>query len=117
MIRPLGDVLVVRALPDVRQTPGGVLLVGAAEYRSGIIERVGPGRWKVRDSSEAKNTYVFVATQAKVGQRVTWKAAVEQNRQGSQYAFWLEQHDAEDLVLIRESDVLWVEQETACSSS
>lgn len=114
MIRPLGDVLVVRPDPDPLQSPGGLYLVGDPLERSGVVVACGPGRWRVRDSSEEKLSYIWVPMDVQVGQRVVWRSALGATKAARAVDWWFDQAQ-ENLVLIRQGDVLYERKEGPCN--
>ena len=107
MIRPLGDVLVVRPDPVEEQTPSGIHLVGGPLERTGTVLRAGRGRFRVRDSKEEVLKEVYLGVEVEVGARVVWLSGVLAGKQHDQLEFWMREH-GEDIVLIHENDVLYV---------
>lgn len=89
-IRPLGDRVIVKALPQEEKTRGGVILPDTAKEKpqQGEVVAVGPGR--VTD----KGTQVEMEVQ--VGNRVLY----------GKYAGTEVKLDGEDYLIIKESEVL-----------
>ena len=89
-IRPLGDRVIVKALPQEEKTRGGVILPDTAKEKpqQGEVVAVGPGR--VTD----KGTKVEMEVQ--VGNRVLY----------GKYAGTEVKLDGEDYLIIKESEVL-----------
>ena len=89
-IRPLGDRVIVKALPQEEKTRGGVILPDTAKEKpqQGEVVAVGPGR------VTEKGTQVEMEVQ--VGNRVLY----------GKYAGTEVKLDGEDYLIIKESEVL-----------
>lgn len=98
-LRLLHDWVHARVEPAVTQTSGGLHLVGAQPLRTAVVLGVGPGR---RDSKDR-----LIPMQLQIGDRFPFFKAASETKQGHALAMLLE----EDEVLIRESDVLFVDEE------
>ncbi|MCL6611623.1 MAG: co-chaperone GroES [Peptococcaceae bacterium] len=92
MIRPLGDRIVVKPIPQEEKTRGGIFLPETAKEKpqEGKVVAVGPGR--VLDSGDR------VKIDVKVDDRVLY----------SKYAGNEVKIDGEEYVILREMDVLGV---------
>jgi chaperonin GroES len=91
-LRPLGDRVVVKALEREEMTKGGIYLPDTAKEKpqEGRVESVGPGR--VLDNGERSKM------ELKEGDRVLF----------AKYAGTEFKLDGEDLLILRESDILAV---------
>jgi len=89
-IEPLGDRLVIKALPKEEVSKGGIVLPDTAKEKpqEGEIVAVGPG--KLTDDGKR------IAMEVKVGDKVLY----------SKYAGTEFKLDDEELIVMRESDVL-----------
>ncbi len=89
-LRPLGDRIVVRPLAREEVTKSGIVLPDTAKEKpqQGEVLSVGPGR--VLDSGER------LAMDLKAGDRVLF----------AKYSGTEFKHEADDLLILRESDVL-----------
>jgi co-chaperonin GroES (HSP10) len=98
-LRLMHDWVHARVDPAPTQSAGGILLVGPQPLRNATVLGVGPGR---RDSKDR-----LIPTQLQVGDRFPFFKAASETRQGHALAMMLE----DDEVLIRESDVLFVDEQ------
>lgn len=100
-LRPLSDWVLVDLdpVPGENASPGGIILPHPALIRTGVAKRVGPGRLYADG--------VYKRTDLRVGERVVFLAAVLDTKQGHQLAGMLGENEA----LVRESDVLFVDEE------
>jgi len=89
-IRPLGDRVVIKALPKEEVSKGGIVLPDTAKEKpqEGEIIAVGPGKL----SEDGKR----IAMEVKVGDRVVY----------SKYAGTEFKLDDEEVIILRESDIL-----------
>jgi len=89
-IRPLGDRVVIKALPEKEVSKGGIVLPDTAKEKpqEGEIIAVGPGKL----SEDGKR----IAMEVKVGDRVVY----------SKYAGTEFKLDDEEVIILRESDIL-----------
>ncbi len=89
-IEPLGDRLVIKALPKEEVSRGGIVLPDTAKEKpqEGEVVAVGPG--KLTDDGKR------IAMEVKVGDKVLY----------SKYAGTEFKLDDEELIVMRESDVL-----------
>jgi chaperonin GroES len=92
-IKPLGDRVVVRRLAAEGKTAGGILLPDTAQNKpqKGTVLAVGPGR-QIKDGSRR-------ALQVKEGDTVLFTSWA-----GDEF----KQHGADELLLMREEDILAV---------
>lgn len=91
-IRPLHDRIVVRRTEEEQKTAGGILLPGSAQEKpqQGMVIAVGNGQ--IRENGDVR------ALDVKVGDRVLF----------GQYAGQTVKVDGEELLIMKESDVLGV---------
>lgn len=89
MLKPLGDRVVVKMLEAEETTKSGIILAGKSEEKSQIAEviKVGPG---VQEDGKK------VEMQVKEGDKVVL----------SQYAGTNIKYDGEELVIVKQSDIL-----------
>ena len=89
-IEPLGDRVVIKALPKEEVSKGGIVLPDTAKEKpqEGEIIAVGPGKL----SEDGKR----IAMEVKVGDRVVY----------SKYAGTEFKLDDEEVIILRESDIL-----------
>jgi len=89
-IEPLGDRVVIKAVPKEEVSKGGIVLPDTAKQKpqEGEIIAVGPGR--LNDKGER------IAMEVKVGDRVIY----------SKYAGTELKLDEQELIIMRESDIL-----------
>lgn len=95
-LKPLHDRLVVRPIEAETTTSGGIVIPdkSAEKPNQGIVISVGPGR--VTDQGQVR------ALDIKVGEQVLY----------SSYAGSKVKHDGEELLILKESDVLAVIENT-----
>lgn len=98
-LRLLQDWVHARVEPAVTQTSGGLHLIGPVPVRTAVVLGVGPGRRDAKDR--------LIPMQLQVGDRFPFLKAASETRQGHALAMLLEDNE----VLIRESDVLFVDEE------
>ncbi|MEK7281681.1 MAG: co-chaperone GroES [Chloroflexota bacterium] len=89
-ITPLADRVVIKPLPKEEVTKGGIFIPDTAKEKpqEGEVRAVGPGRL----SDDGKR----IPLEVKVGDKVVY----------AKYAGTEIKHDGEDLVILRESDIL-----------
>lgn len=89
MIKPLGDRVVVEAVPKEETTASGIVLPDTAKEKpqEGKITAVGNGAWKDGER---------IPLEVKVGDRVLF----------SKYAGTEVKYDGKELLIMRESDIL-----------
>ena len=91
-IRPLHDRIVVRRIEEETKTAGGILLPGSAQEKPSQGEVIAVGNGQVRDNGETR------ALDVKAGDKVLF----------GQYAGQTVKVDGEELLIMKESDVLGV---------
>ena len=91
-IRPLHDRIVVRRMEEEQKTAGGLLLPGSAQEKPSQGEVLAVGNGQVNDSGTVR------ALDVKVGDKVLF----------GQYAGQAVKADGEELLIMKESDVLGV---------
>lgn len=105
-VRPLSDWIVVKLDPLPQATAGGVILPqssrGSERQRTGTILRIGPGCWLY-----GRSTRKPLGVQE--GDRVVFFRENLEHQQGKAILGVLQQLE-EDVGMIREPDILWVEQ-------
>ena len=89
MLKPLGDRVVVKMLEAEETTKSGIILAGKSEEKSQIAEviKVGPG---IQEDGKK------VEMQVKEGDKVVL----------SQYAGTTVKHEGEELIVVKQSDIL-----------
>lgn len=89
MIKPLGDRVVVEAVPKEETTASGIVLPDTAKEKpqEGKVTAVGNGAWKDGER---------IPLEVKVGDRVLF----------SKYAGTEVKYDGKELLIMRESDIL-----------
>lgn len=92
MIRPLGDRVVVKALPSEEKTKSGIVLPDTAKEKPQEGEVVAVGSGRLLDNGQR------VAIDVKVGDKVIY----------SKYAGNEIKIDGEEYLILRESDILGV---------
>lgn len=91
-IRPLHDRIVVRRTEEEQKTAGGILLPGSAQEKPQQGEVIAVGNGQIRDNGDVR------ALDVKVGDKVLF----------GQYAGQTVKVDGEELLIMKESDVLGV---------
>ena len=91
-IRPLHDRIVVRRVEEEQKTAGGILLPGAAQEKPSQGEVLATGNGQIRDNGEIR------ALDVKVGDKILF----------GQYAGQTVKVDGDELLIMKESDVLGV---------
>lgn len=91
-IRPLHDRIVVRRTEEEQKTAGGILLPGSAQEKPQQGEVIAVGNGQIRDNGDVRPLDV------KVGDKVLF----------GQYAGQTVKVDGEELLIMKESDVLGV---------
>ena len=91
-IRPLHDRIVVRRIEEETKTAGGILLPGSAQEKPSQGEVLATGNGQIRDNGETR------ALDVKAGDKVLF----------GQYAGQTVKVDGEELLIMKESDVLGV---------
>ncbi|MDO4450257.1 MAG: co-chaperone GroES [Moraxella sp.] len=91
-IRPLHDRIVVRRTEEEQKTAGGIILPGSAQEKPQQGEIIAVGKGQIRDNGEVRPLDV------KVGDKVLF----------GQYAGQTVKVDGEELLIMKESDVLGV---------
>ena len=91
-IRPLHDRIVVRRREEEQKTAGGLLLAGGAQEKPSQGEVIAVGNGQIRENGDVR------ALDVKVGDKVLF----------GQYAGSTVKVDGEELLIMKESDVLGV---------
>lgn len=91
-IRPLHDRIVVRRVEEEQKTAGGILLPGSAQEKPQQGEVIAVGNGQVRENGDVR------ALDVKVGDKVLF----------AQYAGQTVKVDGEELLIMKEADVLGV---------
>lgn len=91
-IRPLHDRIVVRRVEEEQKTAGGILLPGSAQEKPSQGEVLAVGNGQISESGDVR------ALDVKVGDKVLF----------GQYAGQTVKVDGEELLIMKESDVLGV---------
>ena len=91
-IRPLHDRIVVRRSEEEQKTAGGLLLAGSAQVKPSQGEVIAVGNGQIRENGDVR------ALDVKVGDKVLF----------GQYAGSTVKVDGEELLIMKESDVLGV---------
>ena len=91
-IRPLHDRIVVRRVEEEQKTAGGILLPGSAQEKPQQGEVIAVGNGQIRDNGDVRPLDV------KTGDKVLF----------GQYAGQTVKVDGEELLIMKESDVLGV---------
>lgn len=91
-IRPLHDRIVVRRVEEEQKTAGGILLPGSAQEKPSQGEVLATGNGQIRDNGE------ICALDVKVGDKILF----------GQYAGQTVKVDGDELLIMKESDVLGV---------
>ena len=91
-IRPLHDRIVVRRSEEEQKTAGGLLLAGSAREKPSQGEVIAVGDGQIRENGDVR------ALDVKVGDKVLF----------GQYAGSTVKVDGEELLIMKESDVLGV---------
>ncbi len=91
-IRPLHDRIVVRRTEEEQKTAGGILLPGSAQEKPQQGEVIAVGNGQIRENGDVR------ALDVKVGDKVLF----------GQYAGQTVKVDGEELLIMKESDVLGV---------
>lgn len=91
-IRPLHDRIVVRRTEEEQKTAGGILLPGSAQEKPSQGEVLAVGKGQIRENGDVRPLDV------KVGDKVLF----------GQYAGQTVKVDGEELLIMKESDVLGV---------
>jgi len=102
-LRPLHDWAVIRPSDAEDMTEGGLYIPDSAKDKphEGVVEAIGPGAYeeeKDRKKKEEKKERRFIPSTVKPGARVLYE----------QYAGRTYQIDGEDLILVRERDMLGI---------
>lgn len=100
-LKPLQDWAVIRPSDAEEMTGGGLYIPDTAKDKphEGVVEAIGPGAYeeeKTRKKKEEKKERRFIPTSVKPGERVLYE----------QYAGGTYQIDGEELILVRERDIL-----------
>ena len=91
-IRPLHDRVVIRRVEEETKTAGGILLPGSAAEKPAQGEVIAVGNGQIRENGEVR------ALDVKVGDKVLF----------GQYAGSTVKVDGEELLIMKESDILGV---------
>lgn len=91
-IRPLHDRIVVRRVEEEQKTAGGILLPGSAQEKPSQGEVLAVGNGQIRENGDVRTLDV------QVGDKVLF----------GQYAGQTVKVDGEELLIMKESDVLGV---------
>ena len=91
-IRPLHDRVVIRRVEEETKTAGGILLPGSAAEKPAQGEVIAVGNGQIRENGDVR------ALDVKVGDKVLF----------GQYAGSTVKVDGEELLIMKESDVLGV---------
>ncbi|GAA0318678.1 co-chaperone GroES [Psychrobacter aestuarii] len=91
-IRPLHDRIVVRRVEEEQKTAGGILLPGSAQEKPSQGEVLAVGNGQIRENGDVR------ALDVKVGDTVLF----------GQYAGQTVKVDGEELLIMKEADVLGV---------
>lgn len=91
-IRPLHDRIVVRRSEEEQKTAGGLLLAGSVQEKPSQGEVIAVGNGQIRENGDVR------ALDVKVGDKVLF----------GQYAGSTVKVDGEELLIMKESDVLGV---------
>lgn len=91
-IRPLHDRIVVRRVEEEQKTAGGILLPGSAQEKPQQGEVLAVGNGQIRDNGDVRPLDV------KIGDKVLF----------GQYAGQTVKVDGEELLIMKEADVLGV---------
>lgn len=91
-IRPLHDRIVVRRVEEEQKTAGGILLPGSAQEKPSQGDVIAVGNGQIRDNGDVRPLDV------KVGDKVLF----------GQYAGQTVKVDGEELLIMKEADVLGV---------
>ncbi len=102
-LRPLHDWAVIRPSDAEDMTEGGLYIPDSAKDKphEGVVEAIGPGAYeekKDRKKKEEKKDRRFIPSTVKPGERVLYE----------QYAGQTYQIDGEELILVRERDILGI---------
>lgn len=98
-LRLLHDWVLAEVEPAPEKTAGGIIIAGPQPIRMATVLDVGPGR---RDSKGR-----LTPTQLRAGDKFPFFKAASETRQGHSLALLLEDNQ----VLIKESDVLFVDEQ------
>jgi len=104
-LKPLQDWALIQRIEPKEMTAAGIIIPDAAKDKptEGIVLAIGPGRYKTEKGKEKeKEKKKFVPTVLKQGQRVIY----------AKYAAREFELDGEEIVLVREDDVLGTVEET-----
>lgn len=91
-LRPLGDRVILKALPSEERTRGGVILPDSAKEKPQQAEIVAVGTGRVLDNGDK------VAMEVKVGQRVLY----------GKYSGTEVKIDGEEYLIVKESEILGI---------
>ncbi len=94
-IRPLHDRVLVRRMEEEAKTAGGIILPGSAAEKPDRGEIIAAGKGKITDSGDVR------AMDVKVGDKILF----------GQYAGTAVKVDGEELLMMREEDILAVIEE------
>jgi chaperonin GroES len=97
----MGDWILVKSNPDESVTQGGIIIPGESRrtaVKTGVVKAIGPGRINKKG--------VRIPPDVEVGDTVSYIFALEKTRTGKTVKMAL----GDDEFLLRESDVLTVEQ-------
>ena len=94
-IRPLHDRVLVRRMEEEAKTAGGIILPGSATEKPDRGEIIAAGNGKITDSGDVR------AMDVKVGDKILF----------GQYAGTAVKVDGEELLMMREEDILAVIEE------
>jgi len=102
-LKPMNDWAVIRPSDAAEKTAGGLYIPDSAKEkpRQGVVEAIGPGALeeeKYGKKKDEKKKRKFIATSVKPGDHVLYERYA-----GKTYAI-----DGEDLVLVRERDILGI---------
>ena len=93
-VKPLGDRVVIKSIEEVKTTASGIVLPGSAKEKPQMAEVVAVGPGGMVDGKE-------VAMVVKVGDKVIY----------SKYAGTEVKMDGEELIIVRQQDILAVVEE------
>jgi chaperonin GroES len=102
-LQPLNDWAVIKPAAAEEKSAGGIIIPDTAQEKpqEGVVEAIGPGAYeeeKSEDKKKDKKERQFVPTSVKPGERVLY-----QRYAGTTYTI-----GAEELVLVREKDILGI---------
>ncbi len=104
-LKPLSDWAVIRPTTAEAKTAGGLFIPETAQEKpqEGVVEAIGPGAFeeeKVGEKKKEKKERRFIPTTVKPGERVLYEKFA-----GKTYTI-----GGEDLVLVRERDIIGILQ-------